>query len=105
MKPRFPILSLVSLVLPFLVGLGSYPLWLRTFANQDPTGDAGIFIVIAAINGAILAAGLGGIIGAVMACFAHRRRERFAFIRAISFLGNLGFAGYGIYLLLSLPRA
>jgi hypothetical protein len=104
MKPRFPLLSLVSLVIPFLVGIGSYPLWLRAFSD-DPTGKAGMFIVIAAITCATLTASVGAIGGAIVAYIAHRRRERFPFIRALSFIGNLCLAGYGIYLLLSLPRA
>lgn len=104
MNPRFPLLSLVSLLSPFLVGFASYPIWLFILDN-DPTGKAGMFIVIAAITCAILTACAGAIGGAILAYIAHRRRERYFLIRAFSFLCNIGLVGFGIYLWLSLPRA
>jgi len=104
MKRPFPKFSLLSLVPALLLGIGSYPIWLHAFGD-DPTGKAGIFIVIAALTCALLAAGVGSILGAILALIAHIRHERFVVLRALSFIGNLALASYAFYVWFSLPRA
>jgi hypothetical protein len=104
MNRRFPGFSLLSLAAPFLFGFASYPIWLRVFGD-DPTGKAGMFIVLAALMCAVFTAAGGALAGTVFAIVAHSRRERFVLIRAFSLLVNLAVLGYGLHLWLSLPRA
>ena len=103
MKRQVPVFSLISLVPALLFGFGSYPIWLRAF--DDPTGKAGMFILIAAITCATLTAGGGALVGIILSIVAHVRRERFIAIRALSFFGNLALTGYALYVWFSLPRA
>lgn len=103
MKRRFPGFSLLSLAAPFLFGFASYPIWLRVF-DDDPTGKAGMFVVVAALTCAAFTAAGGALIGTAFVIVAHSRRERFIPIRAFSLLVNLAVLGYGLHLWFSLPR-
>ncbi len=104
MKRPFPKLSVFSLFPAFVFGFGSYPLWVREFADGS-TGNAAFPVVVAIITCSILTAGLGAIYGAVLALIAHFRRERLIIIRAVSLLINVTIVGYALYVWLALRRA
>ena len=104
-KRRVPKFTIASLIAPFLVGALSYPVWLYTLRESDPTEKAGFFVVAALIILVICSVSVGSLLGLVFAIVAQRKREVWLPIRILSLTLNASLVSFGCYTYLSIPRA
>ncbi len=103
-KRTVPKFTIASLVAPILVGALSYPVWLYSLRDSDPTGKAGFFVVVALIFLMICSVSVGSLLGLVFAIVAHRKKEAWVPVRVLSFILNASLVSFGCYTYLSLPR-
>jgi hypothetical protein len=96
--------TIASLVAPIVVGALSYPVWLYSLRDSDPTGKAGFFVVVALIFLVICSVSVGSLLGLVFAIIAHRKKEAWVSVRIFSFILNASLVSFGCYTYLSLPR-
>jgi len=101
---RLPAFTIASLGTPILIGVLSYPTWSYYLRDSDPTGKAGMFVVVALVILTILSVAAGSVVGLILAIIGHFRKERWRLFRGLSLILNTLVLAFGIYTLCSLPR-